>query len=135
MIIIIIQKALIELGENCQGHRFLIGSSRFESGIFCQSNEKNTAKTAERRKAEKGLDSVDPNTTGKRLTAGRISKVSESSCHFQSDRRKWMGVKDITANAFLADNKRFADVCNYYLYNGEDVIRPEELLEQDVREI
>ena len=42
-----------------------------------------------------------------------------------------MGVKDITANAFLADNKRFADVCNYYLYNGEDVIRPEELLEQD----
>ncbi|HCS14117.1 MAG TPA: hypothetical protein DIV56_00130 [Lachnospiraceae bacterium] len=46
-----------------------------------------------------------------------------------------MGVKDITANAFLADNKRFADVCNYYLYNGEDVIRPEELLEQDAREI
>ena len=46
-----------------------------------------------------------------------------------------MGVKDITANAFLADNKGFADVCNYYLYNGEDVIRPEELLEQDAREI
>ena len=46
-----------------------------------------------------------------------------------------MGVKDITANAFLADNKRFADVCTYYLYNGEDVIRPEELLEQDAREI
>lgn len=46
-----------------------------------------------------------------------------------------MGVKDITANAFWADNKRFADVCNYYLYNGEDVIRPEELLEQDAREI
>jgi len=56
---IIIQKILIELGENCQRHRFLPGSSRFESGIFCQRNEKNMAKTAERRKAEKGLDSVD----------------------------------------------------------------------------
>ena len=58
-IVVITQNTLIELSENCQRHRFLPGSSRFESGIFCQSNEKNTAKTAERRKAEKGLDSVD----------------------------------------------------------------------------
>lgn len=45
------------------------------------------------------------------------------------------GSKGHYSQCFLADNKRFADVCNYYLYNGEDVIRPEELLEQDAREI
>lgn len=46
-----------------------------------------------------------------------------------------MGVKDNAANTFLADNRRFADVCNYYLYHGQQRIRPEMLQEQDPREL
>lgn len=46
-----------------------------------------------------------------------------------------MGVKDAAAKQFLADNRRFADVCNYFLYQGEEIIRPESLQEQDGEEL
>ena len=46
-----------------------------------------------------------------------------------------MGEKDAAAIHFLADNRRFADVCNYYLYQGQEKIRPEMLREQDTREL
>ena len=46
-----------------------------------------------------------------------------------------MGGKDTAANAFLADNRRFADICNYYLYHGQERIRPDMLKEQDPREL
>ena len=49
--------------------------------------------------------------------------------------RNDMGVKDNAANTFLADNRRFADICNYYLYHGQQRICPEMLQEQDPREL
>ena len=46
-----------------------------------------------------------------------------------------MGKKDNIAKAFLADNHRFADLCNYYLFNGKQIIKPDELSEQDTTEL
>ena len=46
-----------------------------------------------------------------------------------------MGAKDIKSKEYLADNTRFADLFNYKLYDGEQVIHPEDLQERDSTEI
>ena len=46
-----------------------------------------------------------------------------------------MSKKDTISKAFLADNHRFADLCNYYLFDGKQVIDPDELTEQDTTEL
>lgn len=46
-----------------------------------------------------------------------------------------MGAKDSVTKNYLSDNRRFADLCNYYLFDGENVIRPEDLKEQDITEL
>lgn len=46
-----------------------------------------------------------------------------------------MGTKDIKSKEYLADNKRFADLCNYKLYDGEQIISPEDLQERDSAEV
>ena len=46
-----------------------------------------------------------------------------------------MGKKDIQAHEFLANNARFADLCNYFLFDGREIIDPGELKEQDTTEI
>lgn len=46
-----------------------------------------------------------------------------------------LGAKDIKSNEYLADNARFADLFNYKLYDGEQVILPEDLQERDSAEI
>lgn len=46
-----------------------------------------------------------------------------------------MGAKDSVTKNYLSDNRRFADLCNYYLFDGEQVIRPEDLKEQDTTEL
>ena len=38
-----------------------------------------------------------------------------------------MGKKDIVSDEYLSDNDRFADLCNYSIYDGEQVIKPEDL--------
>lgn len=35
----------------------------------------------------------------------------------------------------MSDNEKFADVFNYYLYNGKQVIKPENLHEESISEI
>ena len=42
-----------------------------------------------------------------------------------------MGLEDVVTKAYLQDNEVFADVFNYRLFDGEPVIRPEELREMD----
>ena len=42
-----------------------------------------------------------------------------------------MGLEDAVTKAYLQDNEVFADVFNYRLFDGEPVIRPEELREMD----
>ena len=46
-----------------------------------------------------------------------------------------MGAKDTKAKEFLSDNQRFADLCNFYLFNGQDTIKAEELQTQDTTEV
>lgn len=46
-----------------------------------------------------------------------------------------MGAKDIKTKEYLRDNDRFADLCNYVLYKGRQVINPKDLQEQDVIEL
>ena len=46
-----------------------------------------------------------------------------------------MGAKDIKSKEYLADNARFADLCNYKLYDGKQVILPEDLQELDSTEV
>ena len=43
-------------------------------------------------------------------------------------------INDITKK-YMKQNDRFADVCNYYLFNGESVIRADELEEKDITEL
>jgi len=42
-----------------------------------------------------------------------------------------MGAKDTKAKQFLSNNERFADLFNYYLFDGRQVIHPEDLEERD----
>ena len=42
-----------------------------------------------------------------------------------------MGKKDKLTKKYLSDNKRFADIFNAYLYDGKQIIRPDDLKELD----
>lgn len=46
-----------------------------------------------------------------------------------------MGEKDTKAKEYLSDNNRFADLCNYVLFQGEQVIKAETLIEKDSTEV
>lgn len=46
-----------------------------------------------------------------------------------------MGAKDIKSKEYLADNSRFADLFNYKIYDGEQIIQPEDLQERDSTEL
>ena len=43
--------------------------------------------------------------------------------------------KDVPTVKYLKDNYIFADVFNYYMYNGKQVLKPEMLNEKDPKEI
>ena len=46
-----------------------------------------------------------------------------------------MGSKNVATKKYTGHNDIFADICNFVLYNGEPVIRPEELFKTDVTEL
>lgn len=46
-----------------------------------------------------------------------------------------MGKQDSLAKKYMSDNEKFADVFNYYLYNGKQVIKPESLHEESISKI
>ena len=46
-----------------------------------------------------------------------------------------MGTKDSKAKEYLSDNTRFSEICNYVLFDGEKVIKPEDLKEYDTTEV
>ena len=46
-----------------------------------------------------------------------------------------MGTKDSKAKEYLSDNTRFSEICNYVLFDGEKVIKPEYLKECDTTEV
>ena len=38
-----------------------------------------------------------------------------------------MGKPNVVTKKYMQDNDRFADVCNFYLFHGKQVIKPEDL--------
>ena len=52
-----------------------------------------------------------------------------------NEKRSYMGAKDAKAKEFLSNNERFADLFNYYLFDGKQVIKPEDLEERDTTEV
>ena len=46
-----------------------------------------------------------------------------------------MGTKDSKAKEYLSDNTRFSEICNYVLFDGEKIIKPEDLKECDTTEV
>jgi len=46
-----------------------------------------------------------------------------------------MGKKDLLAKAYFSDNKRFSDLFNYYLYDGKNVIKENDLTELSTESI
>lgn len=46
-----------------------------------------------------------------------------------------MGKPNVVTKKYMQDNDRFADVCNFYLFHGKQVIKPEDLIEKDVTEL
>ena len=46
-----------------------------------------------------------------------------------------LGTKDSKAKEYLSDNTRFSEICNYVLFDGEKVIKPENLKECDTTEV
>lgn len=45
-----------------------------------------------------------------------------------------MGNANVATKMYMSDNKRFADVFNYFLYGGRQIIKPENLTEKDTTE-
>lgn len=45
-----------------------------------------------------------------------------------------MSKKNTVSHDYMSDNRHFADAINYYIYNGRQVVLPEELVEEDVVE-
>ena len=46
-----------------------------------------------------------------------------------------MGLEDTVTTKYMRQNEIFADVCNYFIYNGEQVIDPDSLEELDTHEV
>lgn len=46
-----------------------------------------------------------------------------------------MGKPNVITKRYMQDNARFADACNFCLFNGEQIIKPEDLAEKDVTEL
>lgn len=46
-----------------------------------------------------------------------------------------MGEKEFAIASFFSNNAVFADLCNYYVYNGKEVVRPEGLRERNIRDV
>lgn len=46
-----------------------------------------------------------------------------------------MGTKNVVTKKYISDNEKFADIFNYYLHDGEKVIRSEDLEEKDITEL
>ena len=43
-----------------------------------------------------------------------------------------LGTKDSKAKEYLSDNTRFSEICNYVLFDGEKVIKPENLTKNEI---
>ena len=46
-----------------------------------------------------------------------------------------MGQPNIVTKRYMQDNARFADICNFFLFDGQQVIKPENLVEKDITEL
>ena len=51
------------------------------------------------------------------------------------EKRLYMSAKDAKAREFLSNNERFADLFNFYLFKGRQVIKPGDLQEKDTASV
>ena len=87
-----------------------------------------------------------------RESGGRHSEylmtVSENSCFYSNTKAGVFGAPvskykgdirlrkaNVITKQYMMDNSKFADLCNYFLYNGEQIIKAEDLVAQDVTEL
>ena len=45
-----------------------------------------------------------------------------------------MGKPNVVTKRYMQDNARFADICNFFLFDGQQIIKPENLVEKDITE-
>ena len=71
------------------------------------------------------------------LTVKRMIDIILTISIWQKNKRDviFMGKVDARTHEYLSDNNRFADIINYYIYNGEQIIKPDDLHEMDTSEI
>ena len=50
-------------------------------------------------------------------------------------RSKGMGTRNVRTKKYISSNDKFADLCNYFLFDGKSVIQPNDLKEKDVTEL
>ena len=46
-----------------------------------------------------------------------------------------MGKPNVVTKRYIQDNARFADICNFFLFDGQQIIKPENLVEKDITEL
>ena len=46
-----------------------------------------------------------------------------------------MGKPNVVTKRYMQDNARFADICNFFLFDGQQIIKPENLVEKDITEL
>ena len=46
-----------------------------------------------------------------------------------------MGTRNVRTKKYIGNNDKFADLCNYFLFDGKQVIQPNDLKEKDVTEL
>ena len=72
---------------------------------------------------------------GERRRTDVTDHTVASFCTLLPDKEKTMGAKDTKAKEYLSDNRRFADLCNAVLFDGEQTIKAENLQERDTAEV
>ncbi len=88
---------------------------------------------------------ISVNTTPQHILSVRITlKRADHFAFFDKDMEIFnalcyqlvnLGTKDSKAKEYLSDNTRFSEICNYVLFDGEKVIKPEDLKECDTTEV
>lgn len=65
----------------------------------------------------------------------RYNEKERKFCYKLYEMRTHMGAKDAKAKEFLSNNERFADLFNYYLFEGRQIIQPSDLCERDTTKV
>ena len=71
----------------------------------------------------------------RRIKKAHIIETGGGTPPAENEREIRMGNIDTITKEYISDNRRFADLFNYLLYGGREVIRPQDLEERDATEL